>query len=508
MAQAIGSIRIVLAVFALLLAAAGQARANYAPGPGSGWLTIASRSNVNDAIALARHYSGEFPGAVVFESSSGFYGVTLGWSNIADGTPLLESLKASGRIPSDSYFTAGSRFLRPVWSISNAHVWPLQDLLAATRIQTGGAQASRNVPSSSMPGYVTNLRADDFLSLRTGPGTSNSEIARMRPNTALTIVSALDDWYEVSLPNGMRGWASAKYIAPGVVAAPAPVAPPPTVGPVPEVGPEPNRQQVAPPSQERSEDVAAAPQPQPERQKPAVVGVGKRVALVVGNSAYQHTVQLPNPRNDAEAIAARLTELGFAVTTSLDGAKADMEKAVRDFVRAMDGSEVALFFYAGHGMQVRGVNYLIPIDAKLEDGTALDFETINLDTVLGFMNEEDRVSIVLLDACRDNPLSRTFARSLGATRSAFIGRGLAAPQAGSGETLIGFATAPGEVALDGEGSNSPFTTALLNNIGTQGLEIELMLKRVKQEVYDTTGRKQEPWHNSALRREFYFNPAE
>jgi uncharacterized caspase-like protein len=124
------------------------------------------------------------------------------------------------------------------------------------------------------------------------------------------------------------------------------------------------------------------------------------------------------------------------------------------------------------------------------------------------MNADNRISIALLDACRDNPLSRRFSRSLGSVRSASVGRGLAVPVAAGGEMLIGFATAPGEVAQDGTGRNSPFTTALLKHMATPGLEIELMLKRVKEEVYNLTDRAQEPWHNSGLRREFYFAPGQ
>ncbi|MEC9342758.1 MAG: caspase family protein [Pseudomonadota bacterium] len=489
------------------------ALAGIEPGPGKGWLTIASRTRPEDAIAMARQYAGSHPGATVFQSTNGYFAVTLGWSDIGQGQPMLRSLIASGAVPSDSYFTAGARFVRAIWSASNAHTHPLPHLLAATALRAGTAPAP-----AGQPGYVTGLDAsgDNFLSLRTGPGTSNPEIARLRPNTPLTVTGNSGRWLRVNLDNGMDGWAYGKYVALG----PAPGTRVPTIGPsagasVPEIGPQASREpapqpepqpevQPEPPAASRPE-VAAAPE-SPEIRQPKALTDEKRVALVIGNSAYAHTVELPKPRNDAAAMSDKLSSLGFEVISALDGSKTGMEGAVREFVRAMEDADVALFFYAGHGMQVNGTNYLIPVDAKLEDSTALDFETISLDTILNFMNREDRVSIALLDACRDNPLSRRFTRSLGATRSAFIGRGLAAPSTGSGQVLIGFATAPGEVALDGSGSNSPFTTALLGHIGTPGLEIELMLKRVKQEVYETTGKEQEPWHNSALRREFYFDP--
>ena len=501
----------------MALPGARMASAQIQPGPGKGWLTIASRTQPQDAINLARQYADRFPGSVVFQASNGYYAVSLGWSDISEGQPLLQSLVGSGAIPSDSYFTAGARFVRAIWSASNTHAMPVQQLFAGTDLHGGNRQPSRPPSvggSSGQPGYVAGLdpSGDNFLSLRTGPGTGNREIARMLPNTPLSIVNRRGNWVQVALENGMGGWAYGKYVRLGQV----PGRSVPTVGPtasapqqpVPEIGPEPQpepQSAEAEPEPEPEVEVASKP-PAPEPEKPVAIADQKRVALIIGNSAYANTVELPNPRNDAAAMADKLAALGFEVISSLDASKAAMESSVRDFVRAMADADVALLFYAGHGMQVNGVNYLIPVDAKLEDSTALDFETISLNTLLGFMNQEGRISIVLLDACRDNPLSRRFTRSLGATRSAFIGRGLAAPSAGSGQVLIGFATSPGEVAQDGAGNNSPFTTALLNNMDAKGLEVELMFKRVKQEVYDATGKEQEPWINSALRKEFYFNP--
>jgi caspase domain-containing protein len=238
----------------------------------------------------------------------------------------------------------------------------------------------------------------------------------------------------------------------------------------------------------------------------AIVPPQKRVALVIGNSSYQNATELPNPRNDAAAISAKLTELGFDVVEGQDLDKTGMEKSVRLFISKVEGADVSLFFYAGHGMQVAGKNYLIPIDARLEDAAAVDFETIDADRILGYMSDENRVAIAFLDACRDNPLARRFARSLGATRSAAIGRGLAVPSGLGGGMLIGFATAPGEVALDGDGKNSPFTTALLKYLPEQHLEIQQMMTKVKSEVYEATNKQQSPWHNSDLRKEFYLKP--
>ncbi|MCB1462200.1 MAG: caspase family protein [Nitratireductor sp.] len=511
----------ILVLVAAALPLARPASAAIQPGPGKGWLMIASRSSAPDAIALARRYAAQFPSVIVFSSSSGYFGVALGWADTTQAEPLRQSLVRSGVVPSDAYFTAGARLLSVVWSASNAESRNSAGFYAATNLLSGNASGNTSPAIGGQAGYVTGLdpNGDNFLSLRTGPGSGNREIARMLPNTPLNITGSQGNWYQVTLDNGMSGWAYGKYIAFGQIASRnVPTVGPSASAPIPEIGPGPAPDTAPPPASPPPHDVQqTAPQPEPteqakaspppaEPEKPVAVADQKRVALVIGNSAYTSTVELPNPRNDAAAMSTKLKSLGFEVISSLDASKASMERAIRDYVRAMADADVVLFFYAGHGMQVNGTNYLIPVDAKLEDSTALDFETISLDTLLGFMNREGRISIALLDACRDNPLSRRFTRSLGATRSAFIGRGLAAPSSGSGQVLIGFATAPGEVALDGAGDNSPFTTALLDNIGTPGLEIELMLKRVKQEVYDATGKEQEPWHNSALRREFYFKP--
>ena len=192
----------------------------------------------------------------------------------------------------------------------------------------------------------------------------------------------------------------------------------------------------------------------------------KRLALVIGNSAYQHTAELKNPRNDAADIAAALKGLKFEVVEGLDLDKRTMEITVRKFAQALKNADVALFFYAGHGLQVNGQNYLVPIDARLEDATGLDFEMIRLELVHRAMERETKANLIFLDACRDNPLSRNLARAMG-TRSGDIGHGLAPVESGVG-TLISFSTQPGNVALDGEGRNSPFASALAKRIRTEG----------------------------------------
>ena len=169
---------------------------------------------------------------------------------------------------------------------------------------------------------------------------------------------------------------------------------------------------------------------------------GRRVALVVGNGAYAETAALPNPPNDARAVAAALRDLGFEILEATDLDHPAMLATLAGFAERLEGAAVGLFFYAGHGLQVAGENYLVPVDARLNREAQVRLQTVPLQTVLQTMEAEVPTRVVLLDACRDNPLARSLARSMGATRSTAIGQGLARVQVGLG-TLIGYATAPG-----------------------------------------------------------------
>ncbi|WP_246707605.1 caspase family protein [Ensifer oleiphilus] len=231
----------------------------------------------------------------------------------------------------------------------------------------------------------------------------------------------------------------------------------------------------------------------------------KRVALVIGNSAYQHVPQLPNPDNDAGDMAGKLKDLGFEVVVGRDLDLAGVRKTIRDFVGKLDGADLALFYYAGHGLQVNGENYIAPVDAKLLSYIDLEFEAVPMNLILSAMERETRVNLVFLDACRDNPLAVNLARSMG-TRSSSIGRGLAKVGTGIG-SLIAFATQPGNVALDGAGRNSPFTAALLRHLGKPGRDITRELIDVRRDVLEATDGKQVPWDNSSLTGEVVLNPS-
>ncbi|WP_429130567.1 caspase family protein [Ensifer sp. 4252] len=231
----------------------------------------------------------------------------------------------------------------------------------------------------------------------------------------------------------------------------------------------------------------------------------RRVALVIGNSAYQHVPKLPNPDNDAGDMAAKLEALGFEVVVGRDLDLAGVRNTIRDFVGKLDGADLALFYYAGHGLQVNGENYIAPIDAKLLSYIDLEFEAVPMNLILTAMERSTRVNLVFLDACRDNPLAVNLARSMG-TRSSSIGRGLAKVGTGIG-SLIAFATQPGNVALDGAGRNSPFTAALLRHLGKPGRDITRELIDVRRDVLEETDGKQVPWDNSSLTGEVVLKPS-
>ena len=218
----------------------------------------------------------------------------------------------------------------------------------------------------------------------------------------------------------------------------------------------------------------------------------QRTALVIGNSNYT-SGPLKNPANDAVDMSNTLEKLGFNVILKTNATKREMGKAVEDF-------DVGLFYYAGHGVQVNGVNYLIPVGVKINEETDVEYEAIDAGRILATMrNAKSRINIVILDACRDNPYARSF-------RSAT--RGLAIIANAPMGTIISYSTSPGDVALDGKGRNSPYTSSLLKYIKEPGLTIEQVFKHVRQQIDTETGGKQVPWELSSMKGEFYFNPEE
>ncbi len=225
----------------------------------------------------------------------------------------------------------------------------------------------------------------------------------------------------------------------------------------------------------------------------------KRVALIVGNAAYKDAPLL-NPVNDARDMAERLRQLGFEIVLRENATRAHVASAIAEFTAKMTPSAVALFYYAGHGIQVRGRNYLIPVDAHIESESAVTFSAIDVAQIGDEIEQTGvRVRLMVLDACRNNPFEKKL-RGVGQSR------GLAPMDAARG-SLIAFATAPGSVAADGDGANSVYTGALLKALAVPGLKAEDMFKRARLSVLEQTRGTQTPWEQSALTGDLVLNAA-
>jgi uncharacterized caspase-like protein len=222
----------------------------------------------------------------------------------------------------------------------------------------------------------------------------------------------------------------------------------------------------------------------------------KRVALVIGISSYQAVPPLANPANDAAAVSGLFKQAGFdVIEQGRDLGIADMRKAIRQFSETSRDADIAVVYYAGHGIEVDGVNYLVPVDAKLKSDFDVEDETISLDRILRALDNAKRLKLVILDACRDNPFLKTMKRSIG-TRS--VGRGLAKIEPAMSDTLVAYAAKAGAVAIDGDGQNSPFATALVKYIAEPGLDLRIAFGRVRDDVVRSTGNRQEPFVYGSL----------
>jgi len=221
----------------------------------------------------------------------------------------------------------------------------------------------------------------------------------------------------------------------------------------------------------------------------------RRVALVIGNSTYEFASRLPNPENDARDMAALLEGIGFDVTLALDQNFQSMRIALRDFADKAAGADISTVFYAGHGIEIDKQNFLIPVDARLGRDRNVRFEAIALDDVLLAGESASGLTIVILDACRENPFASAMKRA-GATRS--IGRGLARVEPEGSSVLVAYAAREGQVATDGDGRNSPYTKALLDTLATPGIEVGLLFRRVRESVIAATGSAQQPFVYQSL----------
>jgi uncharacterized caspase-like protein len=221
----------------------------------------------------------------------------------------------------------------------------------------------------------------------------------------------------------------------------------------------------------------------------------RRVALVIGNAAYKSVTPLQNPVNDSKAVAEQLRKLGFEVIEKQNLGREGFAGVVREFGDKLRGASVGLFYFAGHGLQVKGRNYLVPVDADIAREDEVPYRSFDVNEVLDKMDSaRTAVNLVVLDACRNNPFARSFKPAQ---------TGLAQMDAPTG-TLIAFATAPGSVAQDGEGSNGLYTGALLKHIAAPGVAVEQMFKRVRVDVVNASKNQQVPWESSSLNRDFSF----
>jgi hypothetical protein len=224
----------------------------------------------------------------------------------------------------------------------------------------------------------------------------------------------------------------------------------------------------------------------------------KRVALIIGNGNYQSSSPLANPENDARAIKSALQSVGFTVMEYENLNQSQMKKAIDDFGLKLKSNEVGLFYYAGHGIQSKGYNYLIPVDAQLQSEQQVEYDCVQADRVLALMEASGtKVNILILDACRNNPFERSWTRSS-------TGRGLAFMDAPSG-TLIAYSTSPGRTASDGSGNNSPYTSAILESMKIPNITIIQMFQNVRSIVSQKSSKQQIPWESTSLTGDFYFN---
>jgi formylglycine-generating enzyme required for sulfatase activity len=231
---------------------------------------------------------------------------------------------------------------------------------------------------------------------------------------------------------------------------------------------------------------------------------GGRAALVIGNGAYQNAPALANPAHDATDIAAALRRLHYSVQLVTDVRKLAMDSALQRFAREAAGADLLLIYYSGHGIEAGGINYLLPVDARLESEASVPREAVSLPTVMGVATRARQLGVVVLDACRNNPLASRLRRAEG-TRS--ISRAGLAPVEPAGDLLVAFATRHGHVAADGTGRNSPYTAAILETLRVPGLEVDLFFRKVRDRVLAETHSRQEPFTYGSLGAEqLYLNP--
>lgn len=382
--------------------------------------------------------------------------------------------------------------------------------------------------------YVTGLDpyGDNYLSLRTGPGSRYREILRMGPDTVVEVLERRGDWRRVQLEDGTVGWAFGRYIRPGLPRGYEP-APPPSSdeeGVDAQVPP----QDVRDPSSsdlerlrleaeierlrveklklEQQQVGSKAEGPGGTESGKAKLPEGRRVALVIGNGAYGALTPLPTPVNDARVLAERLAALGYEVTLGIDRNRAEMAEMLAQFYAVAEGAGVALFYFSGHGMQIEGRNYLLPVDAAFASPSAFldaDARAIDLQKFIA-ASSTARIGVAFVDACRDNPVleksvtANLFKGSAGMTKGLAVVR---RENLNAGQ-FVGFAAEPGKTAETGRGEVSVYTQALLKGLAEPGLDVSIMHRRIRTEVEQATNGRQSPRYVDDLADAFTLNPTQ
>lgn len=253
-----------------------------------------------------------------------------------------------------------------------------------------------------------------------------------------------------------------------------------------------------------AKQAAASQRPAPKSGSGASSSLPKsgaqRVALVIGNGSYRNAGALPNPRNDASAVGKALNDAGFQVVVAHDLSREQLSATLKEFSALADNAEWAVIYYAGHGIELGGVNYIVPVDAKFSSDRDVSFEAVMLEQVLLSVEGASKLRLVILDACRDNPFAKTMIRSSG-SRSVGKGLGNIEPE---GTTLVAYAAKHGQTAEDGGGRNSPYAAALVRSIQTPGMEINQVFRKVHDDVMAATGKRQQPFTYGALPSESFF----
>lgn len=400
--------------------------------------------------------------------------------------------------------------------------------------------------SSAQADYVDGLDpyGDNYLSLRSGPGSRYREILRMGPDTVVTVLERQGEWKRVQLEDGTIGWAFGSYIRRGFPPGYEPdggEAPPEdeanaeadqSVG----TATEPSEQE-PPSTQDKSQDdlerlrlqaeierlrleklkleqgqsAAGNPQASGEQGGKATVPPGRRVALVIGNSAYASLTPLTTPANDAQALAERLASLGYEVSLGINQTRLEMAELLAKFYAASEGAGVSLFYFSGHGMQIEGRNYLLPVDAAFASQSSfldVDARAIDLQKFIA-ASSTARIGVAFVDACRDNPvLEKSIVSSMFKSTGGSMTKGLAVVKRenlNAGQ-FVGFAAEPGKTAETGTGSISVYTQALLKSLEAKGLDISIMHRHIRGEVEAATNGRQSPRYVDDLADAFALNP--